>query len=241
MINVGIYGVTGYAGYELLRWIGRHPEARVVFATSESQAGKALADVYPGPLDLPLLAPDDAPLGEADVVFLGLPHGVAAGVAQRALAAGVRVIDLSADFRLRTGADYARWYNHAHPAPELLPAPYGLPELNRAALQDAALIANPGCYPTSVLLGLAPLLRAGALADPLVIVDAKSGVSGAGRAPKQNTHFVEVSESLAPYSIGRVHRHVGEMQQEAARLAGARAPEIVFTPHLLPINRGLLS
>src|SRR5262249_10303497 len=124
MINVGIYGVTGYAGYELLRWIGRHPEARVVFTPSESQAGKALADVYPGPLDTPLLAPDDAPLGEVDVVFLGLPHGVSAGVAERALAAGVRVIDLSADFRLRKPADYARWYGHAHPAPALLPAPY---------------------------------------------------------------------------------------------------------------------
>ena len=233
MINVGIYGVTGYAGYELLRWIGRHPEARVVFTTSESQAGKALADVYPGPLD--------APLGEADVVFLGLPHGVAAGVAQRALAAGVRVIDLSADFRLRTVEDYARWYGHAHPAPDLLPTPYGLPELNRDALSDAQLIANPGCYPTSALLGIAPLLRAGALADTTIIVDSKSGVSGAGRAPKQNTSFVEVNESLAPYSIGHVHRHVGEMEQEAARLSSGTAPQIIFTPHLLPINRGILS
>jgi N-acetyl-gamma-glutamyl-phosphate reductase len=241
MINVGIYGVTGYAGYELLRWIGRHPEARVVFTTSESQAGKALADVYPGPLDAPLLAPDDAPLGEADVVFLGLPHGVAASVAQRALAVGVRVVDLSADFRLRTSADYARWYGHTHPAPNLLPTPYGLPELNRAALHDTQLIANPGCYPTSVLLGVAPLLRAGALTDHTIIVDSKSGVSGAGRAPKQNTSFVEVSENLAPYSIGHVHRHVGEMEQEAARLSSAAAPQIIFTPHLLPINRGILS
>src|SRR5689334_6650579 len=241
MVNVGIYGVTGYAGYELLRWISRHRQARVVFTTSESQAGKSLAEVYPGPLDAALLAPDDAPLADADVVFLGLPHGVAARVARRARAAGVRVIDLSADFRLSTPEDYQRWYKHQHPAPELLPTPYGIPELNRAALRDAALIANPGCYPTSVLLGLAPLLRASAMADPLIIVDSKSGVSGAGRAPKQNTHFVEVSESLAPYSIGRVHRHVGEMQQEAARLAGASAPEIIFTPHLLPINRGILS
>jgi N-acetyl-gamma-glutamyl-phosphate reductase len=241
MINVGIYGVTGYAGYELLRWIARHPEARVVFATSESQASKALADVYAGPLDTHLLAPDDAPLGEADVVFLGLPHGVAAGVAQRALAAGVRAIDLSADFRLRTAADYARWYSHTHPAPELLPTPYGLPELNRAALQDTQLIANPGCYPTSVLLGIAPLLRAGALTDNTIIVDAKSGVSGAGRAPKQNTSFVEVNENLAPYSIGHTHRHVGEIEQEAARLSSGVAPQIIFTPHLLPINRGILS
>ncbi len=241
MIKVGIYGVTGYAGYELLRWIGRHPQARVVFTTSESQAGKSLAAVFPGPLDTPLIAPDDAPLGDVDVVFLGLPHGVAASVARRARAAGVRVIDLSADFRLHTAEEYTRWYGHTHAAPELLPAPYGLPELNRAALRDAPLIANPGCYPTSVLLGLAPLLRAGALADRVVIVDAKSGVSGAGRAPKQNTHFVEVSESLAPYSIGRVHRHIAEMEQEAARLSDGSAPQIIFTPHLLPINRGILS
>ncbi|MFN8568731.1 MAG: hypothetical protein U0Z44_14730 [Kouleothrix sp.] len=115
--------------------------------------------MYPGPLDMPLIAPDDAPLGQVDLVFLGLPHGVAATTARRARAAGVRVIDLSADFRLATPAAYKRWYGHDHPAPELLPAPYGLPELNRAALHDAALIANPGCYPTSVLLGLAPLLR----------------------------------------------------------------------------------
>jgi N-acetyl-gamma-glutamyl-phosphate reductase len=241
MVNVGIYGVTGYAGYELLRWLGRHRAARVVFTTSESQAGKSLAAVFPGPLDAPLLAPDDAPLGEADVVFLGLPHGVAAQTARRARAAGVRVIDLSADFRLTTPREYTRWYGHEHRAPELMPAPYGIPELHRAALADAALIANPGCYPTSVLLGLAPLLRACTLADPTIIVDAKSGVSGAGRAPKQNTHFVEVNESLAPYSIGHVHRHVGEMEQEAARLTGDRAPEIVFSPHLLPISRGILS
>ncbi|GAB4188627.1 MAG: N-acetyl-gamma-glutamyl-phosphate reductase [Roseiflexaceae bacterium] len=241
MINAGICGVTGYAGYELLRWLKRHPAVSIAFTTSESQAGRSLAEVFPGPLDAPLLALDDAPLAQADVVFLALPHGVAGQVAQRARASGVRVIDLSADFRLATTDAYARWYGHQHPAPELLPAPYGLPELNRPALRDAALIANPGCYPTSVLLGIAPLLRAGALAAPTVIVDAKSGVSGAGRAPKQNTHFVEVSESLAPYNIGRVHRHVAEMEQEAARLAGGNGPQIIFSPHLLPINRGILS
>ena len=241
MIKVGIYGVTGYAGYELLRWLRRHRQARVVFTTSESQAGKSLAEVYPGPLDSALIAPDDAPLADADVVLLGLPHGVAAQVARRARDTGVRVIDLSADFRLDTPADYQHWYKHEHPAPDLLPAPYGIPELNRAALSDASLIANPGCYPTSVLLGVAPLLRAGALADETIIVDSKSGVSGAGRAPKQNTSFVEVNESLAPYSIGQVHRHVGEMQQQAAKLANTGAPQIIFTPHLLPISRGILS
>lgn len=241
MIRVGICGVTGYAGYELLRWLRRHPEAQVVFTTSESQAGKSLAEVFPGPLDAPLLALDDAPLGDADVVFLALPHTASALYARRARTAGVRVIDLSADFRLTSPDVYKRWYGHEHAAPELLPAPYGLPELNRAALADAPLIATPGCYPTSVLLGLAPLLRAGALTDPMVIVDAKSGVSGAGRAPKQNTHFVEVNENLTPYNIGRAHRHISEMEQEAARLAAGAPPTIIFNPHLLPVDRGIVS
>lgn len=241
MIRVGIFGATGYAGYELLRWLRRHPEVRVVFAASESSAGASLADVIPGPLDTPLIAPDEAPLGDVDLVFLALPHGAAGKMARRARAAGVRVIDFSADFRLATPESYRRWYGHDHPAPELLPAPYGLPELNRAALRGAMLIANPGCYPTGMLLGVAPLLMAGALTDPLIIVDAKSGVSGAGRAPKQNTHFVEVNENLAPYSIGQVHRHVGEMRQEAQRIARGVAPEIVFTPQLLPVSRGVLS
>lgn len=241
MLQVGICGATGYAGYELLRWLRRHPSVEVRFVTSESQAGKSLAEVFPGPLDAPLLALDAAPLAEVDLVFLALPHGVSAQVARRAREAGVRVVDLSADFRLETPDAYRRWYGHDHPLPEWLPLPYGLPELNRPQLRDAAVVANPGCYPTSVLLGLAPLLRAGALSEPLVIVDAKSGVSGAGRAPKQNTHFVEVSENLTPYGIGQVHRHVGEMQQEAARLAGGNGPQIIFSPHLLPISRGLLS
>lgn len=240
MINVGICGVTGYAGYELLRLLRRHRAARVVFTTSESQAGRSLAEVFPGPLDAPLLSVEDAPFAEADVVFLALPHGAAAKTAQRALAAGARVIDLSADFRLDTPASYKRWYGHEHPAPELLGAPYGLTELNRAALRDARLVATPGCYPTSVLLGLAPLLRAGALVDSTVIVDSKSGVSGAGRPPKQNTSFVEVNEGLTPYGIGHVHRHVGEMEQEAAKVAAAEV-QIIFSPHLLPISRGMLS
>lgn len=240
MVNVGICGVTGYAGYELLRWLRRHREARLVFATSESQAGKSLAEVFPGPLDVPLVSAEEAPYGEADVVFLALPHGAAARTALRALEAGARVIDLSADFRLDTPESYRRWYGHEHPAPELLNTPYGLTELNREALRGARLVATPGCYPTSVLLGLAPLLRAGALADATIIADSKSGVSGAGRAPKQNTSFVEVNEGLTPYNIGRVHRHVGEMEQEASKLAGAPV-QVVFSPHLLPISRGMLS
>jgi N-acetyl-gamma-glutamyl-phosphate reductase len=241
MINVGIYGATGYAGYELLHLLKHHRAARVVFAASETQAGKALADVFPGPLDAPLLSFDDAPLGDVDVVFLALPHGVAGPVARQVRAAGVRVVDLSADFRFPSTAEYTRWYGNPPPVPELLPAPYGLPEFYRAAVQDAMVVANPGCYPTSVLLGLAPLLRAGALADPLVIVDSKSGTSGAGRSAKVESHFVEVNESVSPYNIGKTHRHVGEMQQELGRLWDQGAPDVVFSPHLLPLDRGILS
>jgi N-acetyl-gamma-glutamyl-phosphate reductase len=241
MVNVGLYGVTGYAGYEALRWMRRHPSARVVFTTSESQAGKMLAEVFPGPLDTRLIAAEEAPLDQVDVVLLALPHGAAAATAQRALAAGVRVVDLSADFRLTTPAAYKQWYHHEHPAPDLLPAPYGIPELYREQVRGARLVASPGCYPTSAILAIAPLLRAGLVTDPTIIVDSKSGVSGAGRPPKQNTSFVEVNEGLSAYNIGRVHRHVGEMEQEATRLAPDLAPQIVFTPHLLPISRGILS
>jgi N-acetyl-gamma-glutamyl-phosphate reductase len=240
-MNVGVYGVTGYAGYELLRWLQRHPNVEVVFTTSESQAGKQLSEVFPGPLDTRLISQDDAPLGDVELVFLALPHGAAATAAVRALDAGVRVIDLSADFRLNTPESYRQWYAHEHSAPQLLPTPYGLPELNRAALHDARLVATPGCYPTSVLLGIAPVLRAGILTNPMIIVDAKSGVSGAGRPPKQNTSFVEVNESLSAYNIGRVHRHIGEMEQEAAKLANGLTPQMIFTPHLVPTSRGMLS
>jgi N-acetyl-gamma-glutamyl-phosphate reductase len=250
MIRIGVYGVTGYAGYELLRWLQRHHDSEVVFTASESQAGKMLSEVYPGPLESRLIAPDDAPLGDVDVVFLGLPHGVAGATAKRVLAAGVRVIDLSADFRLTTAAAYKQWYLHDHPAPELLPAPYGIPELYRESLADARLVANPGCYPTGALLGLAPLMRSALVSDDTIVVDAKSGVSGAGRPPKQHTSFVEVNENLTPYGIGHAHRHVSEIEQELGRLWGAdalpddeigAAPGVLFSPHLLPISRGILS
>jgi N-acetyl-gamma-glutamyl-phosphate reductase len=241
MIRVGIFGITGYAGYEAARWLERHPAAQVAWAVSEASAGKRLAAVVPGPLDLPLLAAAEADWGAVDVVLLGLPHGVAARTVQEARRHGVKVVDLSADLRLRTPESYAEWYGGAHPAPELLPAPYGLPELNRAALGDAPVIANPGCYPTSVLLGLAPLLKAG-LHQPgeTIIINAASGVSGAGRGLKQNLHFVEANENFSPYNIGHTHRHVGEMEQELAGLAGAGVP-VIFAPHLLPVQRGILS
>lgn len=241
MIRVGIFGITGYAGYEAARWLGRHPAAQVAWAVSEASAGKRLAEVVPGPLDLPLLAAAEADWGAIDVALLGLPHGVAARTVATARQHGVKVVDLSADLRLRTPESYAEWYGAAHPAPELLPAPYGLPELNRAALRDAPVIANPGCYPTSVLLGLAPLIEAGLhVAGETIIINAASGVSGAGRGLKQNLHYVEANENFSPYNIGRTHRHVGEMEQELAGLAGAGVP-VIFAPHLLPVQRGILS
>lgn len=240
-IRIGIFGASGYTGVELVRWLQRHPLAQIVFAHSESNPGARLSDILPCPYDLPLVALNEAPLGAVDVVFSCLPHGVSAEACQRALSAGARVIDLSADFRLRQAATYARWYSHTHPFPELLAsAVYGLPERYRAQITQAQLVANPGCYPTSVILGLLPLLEADAIDGDAVIVDSKSGVSGAGRKPTLTTHFVEVNESLAPYAIGHVHRHVPEIEQELSAVNGAPV-RVIFSPHLLPISRGMLS
>jgi len=262
MLSAGIYGATGYTGYELAKILGRHQGVRLAFATSGSQAGGSLRDLYPAGPELPLIAPERAPLDDVDVVFLALPHGAAAQTALQALEAGVRVIDLSADFRLRDVATYEAWYGVQHPAPALLEeAVYGLTEYARAALPGARLVANPGCYPTSILLALGPALCAGAIAGSApIIADAKSGVSGAGRAPKQHTHFVEVADNFSPYAIGRSHRHLPEMEQMIEGWAGwgvagreddapvrgdvspaRHAPTLIFSPHLLPVPRGIVA
>jgi len=245
IVKVGIFGATGYTGVELVKLLSRHGQARIVFAHSESHAGARLSDVLPCPYDIPLLSADDAPMQAVDLVFSCLPHGPSAELCKRALDAGRRVIDLSADFRLRDATTYAHWYGHPHPYPDLLKiAVYGLPEIHRGAIAGAQLVANPGCYPTSIILGLLPLLEAGALADPVVIADSKSGVSGAGRKASLATHFVEVNESLSPYNIGRMHRHVPEIEQMLGALwnGASSAPlRIIFSPHLLPISRGILS
>jgi N-acetyl-gamma-glutamyl-phosphate reductase len=240
MIKAGIYGATGYTGYELVKILSRHPAVHLLFATSNAQAGQTLADIYPAAPSLSLIAPDDAPLAEADIVFLCLPHAAAAAAALDALAAGVRVIDLSADFRLKDADSYAHWYGHQHPAPDLLAeAVYGLTEFARAELPAARLVANPGCYPTSILLALQPLLCAGAVAGP-IIADAKSGVSGAGRTLQHHTQFVEVADNFSPYKIGRAHRHLPEIEQQM-RFWNPAAPQLIFSPHLLPVPRGILS
>lgn len=235
-IKAGVYGGSGYAGQDVIEILSRHPCAEVMFATSSTYAGQDVPFT-----NLKYIPPGEASLEGIDVAFLALPHGVSAQVAKKALDAGVRVVDLSADFRLDTPESYQKWYSHAHPHPELLPTPYGLPEINRDALRDVNLIAAPGCYPTTTILGLMPLLKAGWLEPHRpIVVDAKSGVSGAGRDPKPNLHFVEIYGNLSPYNVGRVHRHVGEIEQEFHKLDPNVGP-IIFTPHLLPVDRGLMS
>ncbi len=238
-LNVGIIGATGYTGYELVQILHRHPQAQLAWATSESSAGKSLGDLYPTPDDIPLLRQEDAPLHLADVIFLCLPHVASMDAVAQVRAAGVRAIDLSADFRLPSAAVYERWYGHTHTRPELLDeAVYGLCEVNRSQIKQAHLIGNPGCYPTTVNLGLWPLARAGVLRHR-IIADSKSGVSGAGRALKLASHFVEVNENFSPYSIGYSHRHIAEMEL----VLGPWVPglQVTFSPHLLPVNRGILS
>lgn len=240
MIEVGVMGATGYTGAELIRLIGRHPQVQLRFGTSRSHADRSLAQAFPGAPDFKLIDPETAALEDVDLVFLCLPHGQSAEVAAAALRAGTRVIDLSADFRLADADIYQQWYGQRHPAPELLEqAVYGLTEIERERLAGARLVANPGCYPTTVLLALYPLMLESAVSGQ-VIVDAKSGVSGAGRTPKLATHFVEIAEDLRPYSIGRAHRHLPEMEAMLARWSDSH-PRLIFSPHLVPIARGLLS
>ncbi|MBN1965605.1 MAG: N-acetyl-gamma-glutamyl-phosphate reductase [Anaerolineae bacterium] len=240
-VKVGVYGATGYTGLELVRLLAGHPDAEIGFITSESSAGQTLRQSWPTAPALPLVTAVNAPLGDVDCVFLCLPHTRSAPLAAQALAQGVRVVDLSADLRLDDPAVYEKWYAVKHPAPELLPVPYGLPELGRERLAGAKCIANPGCYATTVLLATAPLVRHNLLipGTPL-IVDAKSGTSGAGRTPKQNILFAEVHGNFSPYNIGRAHRHLSEIEQVLASEGGLSAP-LIFSPHLLPTDRGILA
>ncbi len=248
MVKIGIIGATGYTGLELLKILARHPATEIAWLTSENSAGQRFGDVFPVPPFLGeeiLVRAEDADLAGADVVFCCLPHVAAQGPVAAARRAGARVVDLSADYRIHDAQAYEAWYGHGHMEPEALAeAVYGLPELHRDEIGAANLVANPGCYPTSVILGLAPLAQAGWL-HGTVIADSKSGISGAGRSPSLKTHFVEANENMSPYSIGRTHRHLAEMEQELGLLVGptnGAAPlQVVFSPHLLPVNRGILS
>ncbi len=239
-VRAGIYGGSGYTGQVLAQILARHPAAELIFATSNSHAGTPLRRLSPAAPDVTLIDPVTAPVDQIDVAFLCLPHGASAEAALALLEVGVRVVDLSADFRLKDASTYAAWYHAAHPAPALLTeAVYGLTEWARPDLPAARLVANPGCYPTSILMPVGPLLQAGALTGT-IIADSKSGVSGAGRAPKQHTHFVEVADNFSPYGIGQSHRHWPEIVQGLGRWQ-APAPELIFSPHLLPVPRGILS
>ncbi len=243
MLRVGIYGASGYTGQELLRLLIGHPDADVVAVTSRKFQDTPVSAVYPafsGITDLKFI--DSSPgqlVSSCDVVFLALPHGEAMPVARELVEAGVKVIDLSADFRLKSVDVYEKWYIK-HKAPGLLQqAVYGLPELYRDDIKTARLVANPGCYPTSIILGLAPLLREGFVEPSSIIADSKSGTSGAGRDLQLGSLFCEVNEGFKAYKVGS-HRHTPEIEQELGRIAN-RELTISFTPHLVPVNRGILS
>ena len=241
MVKVGIFGATGYTGFELVSVLIRHPQVQIQFATSKSYAGRSLRDIYPAAPDLLLIGPQDAPLDSTDIVFLCLPHAAAANTAITALEANNRVIDLSADFRIQDVKVYEQWYGVPHPAPDLLAeAVYGLTEFARDDLRGTRLVANPGCYTTTSLLALQPILAAQIELSGDIIIDAKSGVSGAGRNPKQQSHFVAVADNFSPYSIGRTHRHLPEMEQVIAWWH-KDPPRLIFSPHLLPVRRGILA
>ncbi len=240
MVKVGIINVTGYAGAELARLLYNHPEADVVSVTGRSEAGKKLADVFPHLASYDLTIEPELASG-VDFVFSALPHAASAEACAPLVRAGLPVVDISADFRLHDAAVYSEWYGGEHPAQDLLPdAVYGLPELHREAIKGAKLIANPGCYPEGAILALAPAVKAGII-GPEIIVDSKSGVSGAGRGPKQNLQLGEAGESVSAYGLDG-HRHWPEIHQEVAAIWPEGAtPKITFTPHLIPMTRGILT
>lgn len=244
-IAVAVVGASGYTGAELLRLLVGHPRAEVVaVCATERSAGQRIDRVFPhlaGSLALDVeLFDAQAVAARAEVVFTALPHGQSARVVAELRARGRRVVDLSADYRLRDAEVYRAWYGD-HPHAELLAgAVYGLPEFHRAELRGAELVAAPGCYPTAAALAVAPLLARGLVRADSVVVDAKSGVSGAGRSPGLGTHFPEVGESLRPYKVAGTHRHTPEMEQEMSRAAGAPV-RVLFTPHLVPMTRGILA
>lgn len=243
MIRAAVVGGAGYTGIETVRLLLDHPEFEVTLVTSAADAGRPLDAVYPALAGCGLVFEDPGVCdiaGSAEVVFLAVPHTASLALAPGLLDAGLTVIDLSADFRLKDAAVYESWYGASHSAPGLLAqAVYGLPELTRASLPGARLVACPGCYPTATALAAAPALEAGLVSPTLVVVDAKSGVSGAGRALAAGSHFSSANESVKPYKVGS-HRHTPEIAQTLSAIAGARVG-VCFAPHLVPMTRGLLA
>ena len=244
-IKTAIVGASGYTGQELLRLLLVHPQVELVAATSRQEAGKPLSAVFPRfrklpGAELPFMEPDPDAIAAtgAQAAFLALPHGVAAEIATALLERGLKVIDLSADFRLSDAAVYEEFYGHAHPAPALLDeAVYGLPEVRADAIRDARLVASPGCYPTSILLPLIPLLKAGLIDPATIVANSMSGVSGAGKKADVSLLFCECNESVRAYGIPK-HRHLSEIEQELS-LAAGESVVITFIPHLIPVNSGI--
>src|SRR4030043_1428075 len=237
-IKVGIINVTGYAGVELARLLYKHPKVKLCSITGRSAAGQKLAEVFPHLADIELTI--TAELDEVALVFSAMPHKASAEVILPLVERGIKVVDISADFRLKDASKYLQWYDFAHPAPELLQkAIYGLPEFHRAKIAKASLVANPGCYPTGALLALAPAVKEG-LIYPDIIIDSKSGLSGAGRTLSLETHYPEANESVSAYSL-EGHRHLPEILQELEALRPDFSLLLTFLPHLVPMTRGILS
>ncbi|MBZ0124949.1 MAG: N-acetyl-gamma-glutamyl-phosphate reductase [Rhodocyclaceae bacterium] len=241
MIKVGIIGGTGYTGVELLRILAQHPQVELQAITSRGDAGTPVANMFPslrGRVALDFVDPKAAALETCDVVFFATPNGIAMGQARSLVDAGVRVIDLAADFRIKDPAEWERWYGMKHAAPELIAeAVYGLPEANREKIRSARLVANPGCYPTAVQLGFLPLVESGLVDTTHLIADAKSGVSGAGRKAEIHTLFAEASDNFKAYGVPG-HRHLPEIRQGLS-IAASKPVELTFVPHLTPMIRGI--
>lgn len=240
--NVAILGASGYTGGELIRILVNHPNVNISYVTAEKHAGKAVSEVFPhlkGIFELKLEKLDAEKVPEdIDIVFAALPHGASAAVLKEIFKRNIKIIDLGADFRLNEG-NYSKWYGE-HPCVEILEdAVYGISELNREKIAETNLVANPGCYPTSSILPLAPLIKKGIVEESSIIIDSKSGVSGAGRSPSLDLHFCEVSEGFKAYKVAN-HRHSPEIEQHLSEFS-SKDVSVIFTPHLIPIDRGILS
>jgi N-acetyl-gamma-glutamyl-phosphate reductase len=244
MVEVAVFGAAGYAGIEAVRLVLGHPQMHLAAATSSADAGKRIADVYPaleGHTDVAFVEPDAASIaGDVELALLAVPHTAAIAMAPALVAAGVHVVDMSADFRLKDPDIYRHWYGVEHTQTGLLgEAIFGLPEVDRSSLPGAKLVACPGCYPTATVLAALPALESGVAVGPRIVVDAKSGVSGAGRSATATTHYCNANEAIAPYKVGS-HRHTPEMEQALGSIAG-REVSVIFTPHLVPLTRGMIS
>jgi N-acetyl-gamma-glutamyl-phosphate reductase len=238
-IRAGIINATGYIGAELARLLYQHPRAELVTVTGRSAAGQKLGDVFPGFIGTKYVIKAELD-SKVDVAFAAMPHKSSVDVVPSLLKQGIKVIDASADFRLKNAGEYSKWYGFTHPSPDLLrEAVFGLPELHQSEIASASLVANPGCYSTGAILALAPIVREG-LIYPDIVVDSKSGVSGAGRTLSLTTHYSEANEDIYAYSL-EGHRHLPEIEQELKALNPSSSPSITFVPHLVPMTRGILS